>query len=466
MTTSKKEVRPFGARDRFGYLFGDFANDFTFVLSSTVLMKFYTDVMGVSALVIGVLMMAARIFDAFTDVIMGQICDRSKETPQGKFRPWIKRMAGPVCVASFLIYAPYFADKPMAFKIIWMFVTYLLWGSVFYTSINIPYGSMASALSESPKDRQSLSTFRTVGSILASMIVAIVLPLFCYYKDAAGNQMISGTKTMIFAGACSVAAFVLYMLCYGLTTERVHIAKNSEKFSLKVLLKTVFGDKSVITIIICSLLLLLAQLTSAAMSNFIYPNYFGNAKIMAGASMAGIATTFIIAPFIGKLSTKFGRKQVAFVGAVIAAASMLAAFIMHTHNVGLWIMFTVIMNAGMGMINLVIWAMITDVIDDNEVRTGVRSDGAIYSVYSFARKLGQAASSGLSGWLLTAAGYTAATAFDTGVVNSIYNLTCLIPMAGFAILALVLFFLYPLNKERVEANVAALKEKHGDKENA
>ena len=118
------------------------------------------------------------------------------------------------------------------------------------------------------------------------------------------------------------------------------------------------------------------------------------------------------------------------------------------------------------MINLVIWAMITDVIDDNEVRTGVRSDGAIYSVYSFARKLGQAASSGLSGWLLTAAGYTAATAFDTGVVNSIYNLTCLIPMAGFAILALVLFFLYPLNKERVEANVVTLKEKHGDKENA
>ena len=151
---------------------------------------------------------------------------------------------------------------------------------------------------------------------------------------------------------------------------------------------------------------------------------------------------------------------------MIAAASMLAAFIMHTHNVGLWIMFTVIMNAGMGMINLVIWAMITDVIDDNEVRTGVRSDGAIYSVYSFARKLGQAASSGLSGWLLTAAGYTAATAFDTGVVNSIYNLTCLIPMAGFAILALVLFFLYPLNKERVEANVVTLKEKHGDKENA
>ena len=97
-------TKPFGMRDKIGYLFGDFGYDFTFVLSSSFLMKFYTDVMGVDGFVVGIVMMVARFVDAFTDVTMGRICDRSKTTASGKFKPWIFRMAGPVAIASFLIY--------------------------------------------------------------------------------------------------------------------------------------------------------------------------------------------------------------------------------------------------------------------------------------------------------------------------------------------------------------------------
>ena len=63
-----KTLRPFGMRDKMGYLFGDFGNDFTFILSTMILMKFYTDVMGVSAGAVGVIMMLARVVDAFTDI--------------------------------------------------------------------------------------------------------------------------------------------------------------------------------------------------------------------------------------------------------------------------------------------------------------------------------------------------------------------------------------------------------------
>ena len=143
----KKEVRPFGIRDKMGYLFGDFGNDFTFILSSSFLLKFYTDIMGVNAAVVGLVMMIARFVDAFTDVAMGRICDRTKPGKNGKFRPWIRRMCGPVAIASFLIYQSSLSGMPMGFKIAYLFVTYILWGSVFYTSINIPYGSMASAIS-------------------------------------------------------------------------------------------------------------------------------------------------------------------------------------------------------------------------------------------------------------------------------------------------------------------------------
>ena len=85
-----KQVRPFGMRDKIGYMFGDFGNDFTFILSSAFMLKFYTDVMGIGAGVVGMLMMAARFLDAFTDITMGQIVDRSKPGKDGKFHPWDK----------------------------------------------------------------------------------------------------------------------------------------------------------------------------------------------------------------------------------------------------------------------------------------------------------------------------------------------------------------------------------------
>ena len=125
MANEMQKTTPFGMRDKVGYMFGDFANDFTFILSSSFLMKFYTDVMGVSAGVVGMIMMIARFVDAFTDVTMGQIVDRSKPTKDGKFRPWLKRMCGPVAIASFLIFQSGLAGMSYGFKVAWLFVTYI-----------------------------------------------------------------------------------------------------------------------------------------------------------------------------------------------------------------------------------------------------------------------------------------------------------------------------------------------------
>ena len=96
MATNTKK---FGMVDKLGYMFGDFGNDLTFILSSMMLMKFYSDVMGVSVALVGTMMMVARFVDAFTDVAMGQIVDRSRPGKKGKFLPWIRRMCGPVAVA-------------------------------------------------------------------------------------------------------------------------------------------------------------------------------------------------------------------------------------------------------------------------------------------------------------------------------------------------------------------------------
>lgn len=459
MNKIEKEKRPFGMADKIGYMFGDFGNDFLFVLASMFLMKFYTDVMEVPAVIVGAMMMLSKIVDAFTDIAMGQICDRSKTTSKGKFTPWIRRMSGPVALASFLMYATWFRNMPMAFKVFWMFFTYLLWGSICYTGINIPYGSMASAISLEAKDRTELSAWRTIGATLANLLIGVILPLVVYYKDQAGNSVLSGSKVTLASLVCSVCAVICYLFCYYLTTERVKIPQTTDKFQLLPVLKSLFTNRALIGIDIAAMILLLSRLTLNSIGNYIYPNYFGSAIGLSIATMTGSVLTLVIAAFIPKVVPRFGKKEIAVVASFIGSVMLIAAFIIRTRNMYVWLVMYTIAYSGIAIFDTVCWAMITDVIDDVEIQTGKRSDGTVYSVYSFARKLGQALSSGLTGWLLTVIGYTAATAYDEKVINGIYDITCLVPAVGFILFTLTLVFIYPLGKKQVEENVAKLKMK-------
>jgi len=460
----ERKSKPFGLSDKLGYMFGDFGNDFTFLLSTTFLMKFYTDIMGVSAAVVGAMIMLARFLDAFTDVAMGQIADRSKPRKKGKFLPWIKRMSIPVSIASFLMYANWFRDMPMGFKVFWMFLSYVLWGSVFYTSINIPYGSMASAISGEPKDRAQLSNWRTVGATLAGVFVGAVLPLLVYLKDANGNQVLSGNRMVIGALVCSILSVVCYMLCYHMVTERVKIDQKKEKFNLKDLLGGLIRNRALIGIILASVALLLTQFTLQGMSTYIYPNYFRNIAAQSVAGLVSLPVILILAIFTVKLSEKYGRKALAIAGSLYGAVMLLLTYLLRTRNAWVFVGMYALIYVGLGLFSMISWAMITDVIDDTQVRTGERSDGTIYAVYSFARKLGQAAASGLTGVLLTMIGYSQATQFDEPVVNGIYNVTCLVPAIGFVLVAVILKFLYPLSKKRVEENARILAERQGNEQ--
>lgn len=454
--SKQNTVRPFGMRDKVGYMFGDFGNDFTFVLSSMFMLKFYTDVMGIAPGVVGILMMAARFIDAVTDVTMGQIVDRSKPTKDGKFKPWIKRMCGPVAIASFLIYQSAFANMSYGFKVVWMVVTYILWGSIFYTSINIPYGSMASAVSENPKDRAQLSTWRTVGATLAGLVIGVGTPAFAYVV-VDGNTVLSGSRMTMIAGVFAVCAIICYLLCFHLVTERVHIEANNEKLEVGKLLKSLFTNRALLGIIAAAILVLLAQLSMQGMAGYVFPNYYSSANAQSMSSLiSSVAMILICAPLAVKLSTKIGKKELSIISCLIGALSYVICFILRPQNPYVYIVFYTISFTGLGFFNMIIWAMITDVIDDAEVRNGVREDGTIYSVYSFARKIGQALSSGLVGGLLGIIGYSQETAFDPEVTKGIFNISCIVPVIGLVAVALALQFIYPLNKKRVEENCAEL----------
>lgn len=269
----------------------------------------------------------------------------------------------------FLIFQAGFADMSYGFKVAWMVITYLLWGSVFYTAINIPYGSMASAISAEPNDRASLSTWRTIGSTLASLVIGAGTPLVAYVT-VDGNPVLSGSRMTIIAGIFSVCAVICYVLCFKLVRERVPVPANNQKFDLAALGKNLITNRALVGIIVAALLLLLAMLGMQGMAGYVFPNYYRSAGAQSAVSLlSNIAVLVICAPLAGKLAARFGKKELSAAACLIGAVSYLLCLIIHPDNVWVYIAFYVLAFIGLGLFNMVIWAMITDVIDDAEVKT-------------------------------------------------------------------------------------------------
>lgn len=464
MRTNNNANAPFGMRDKIGYMFGDFGNDFTFIFASSFLMVFYTKVLGISGGMVGTLFLVARFVDAFTDVTMGRIVDKMPPAPDGKFRCWLRRMCGPVALSSFLMYQTAMTGASMTWKIIYMYVTYLLWGSVFYTSINIPYGSMASAITAESDERTALSTFRSIGATLAGLVIGVVTPLFIYTKDANGNQVVRGGATFtIVAGAFSVCAVICYIVCYRLTTERVAVEKDvdAKDVTLAATFTTIFKSRALLGIISAAIFLLLSQLLITTMNNYIYPDYFGNAGGISIFTLLSTAVMLVVvAPLGVPISRRFGKKEASVAGMLLSGVIFALMYFLHLRNMWLFLGLSIIGYLGLGFFNTVIWANITDVIDDQEVVTGHREDGTVYAVYSFARKVGQALAGGVGGWALEVIGYESAAAVQTGaVLNGLYATATIVPAIGFFVVAVMLWFVYPLNKTKVEENAAILKNR-------
>lgn len=459
---SKQEVRPFGFRDKIGYMLGDVANDFSFIFASSYVMVFYTKVMGISAGMVGTMFLIARCIDAFTDIGMGRIVDRSQPTKNGRIRPWILRMCAFVALASFLMYQSFLVDASYGAKVAYMFITYILWGSIFYTSINIPYGSMASVISADPKDRSSLSVFRSMGGGIAGILIGVLAPLVVYHTDAAGNQVVSASSMSMIAGVFSVCAIVCYLLCYALTQERVEYVPQpeSEKKSIGQTLKTLVSSRALIGLIISAILLLLASLMSQGVNNYLFADYFKNTKALSMFSVLMLPCMIILAAISTKLATKFGKRECSMVGMIVSGILYFIIGLMKIKNVWLFVGLVFVAMLGMYFFQMQVWALVTDVIDDLEVQTGSRDDGTIYGMYSFSRKIGQAIAGGLSGWALGWIGYDELAVSQTQeVANGIYNLATLFPAVIYLACGLVLMFVFPLTKSRVESNVAELKRR-------
>lgn len=453
-----RATRPFGVRDKFGYLFGDLGNDMVFIFASSYLLVFYTNVAGLNPAHVGTLFLVTRLLDAFTDVGWGRFLDRHTPASTGRFRTWIGRGALPLVVMSALLYAPFIADWAYGAKLTYAVVTYILWGSVFYTVVNISYGSLASVMSADPGDRASLSVFRGFGANIAGLITAVVPPLVIY-TTVDGVSRVLPPAFFVTGLVFAASSLVFYALCYTNVRERVH-AEAREDRGFAQLLGSLARNRALLSLMVGNLTLMLASLLVNSMAAYLWLEYFNNGALSGIAMLTGFAPALLIAPFAPTIARRFGKKETIVVALFGMSAVYFLLFTLQTTSPVVFIALSLIAGFGIGMFNLLVWAIIGDVIDYEEVRSGQRDDGTVYAVNTWARKVGLALAGGLGGYALAIIGFqSGAEVQSEATIAGIYAISTLVPGILYAVVGVIMLLWYPLSRRRVAENVAILAER-------
>ena len=456
-------------RDYAGYALIDAAGCLIFSLVTTLLQKYYTDILHLSPLFIMLMFIGARIWDAINDPIMGRIADTVKPSRYGRYRPWILYAAVPLAVSGVLMFIrlPGMGEpESVASTCVWATVTYVLFGMI-YTMLQIPYGSLASVVTTDDRERSKLSVWRSIGAALGSIPV-LVIASFAYAKrlDAGGNPVIGENGKAItdmqyrpvLIGVIVMAAVsaLLLLLAFTMNRERVKTKPQPrEKGATKRAIGLLFKNRAFVAVSLVSMLLLSGQMFTQSFYTYLFDDYFHANWMNLATQACTYSPMLIFMFFLPKMARRIGKKEITAVGLTLAAAANLILFFLRGMAPGrlMWIFLGLNFVSGCGLTTLVmqLWAMVTDSTDDIEVKTGSRDTGTAYSVFNFFRKLGQVLSAICVNGALLGMNYR----YEKGAVQTpenlktMYDLATLIPAVLFGIMAVLLFAAYPLSRKKV-----------------
>ena len=454
MTKQRKSEAPvlsFG--ERFGYGLGEVASGVTFGLVQSVLQKYYTDVLGINVISIMLLFVLARFWDAANDTICGHIIARLEPDATGRYRRWFKWFAVPLAASTVLMFVKipglssggYFA---------YACVTYVLFGMV-YTCLNVPYGSLAQAITEDPRGRASLSVARSVGGVFGA-VPALVLISICYRTDAGGAKQMS--YPVIITGVCIIAvlSLIFYWLLYHNTRERIVEPGKKEKRGVYLAsVKALMTDRAFMVCSFAAMFYLASQQFSMSYSTYLFQYYFNAPGLTMLPTAAQYVPVAVIMFFAARLGSRVGTRKLCAYGVLAAGVGNLLLYFLHTESV--WLYAAVLMISGIGttFIYLLIWSLAADAIEHVAKSRGVESPYA-YAFFSFMRKLGHCVSAIFVNAALYKIGYennVLKVSNITGdTLTQMYTYSVLVPALLYLVIFVLLRFADPLTGKNAESD--------------
>ena len=438
--------------EKISYGLGDFGNGLMFQFAQLFLLKFYTDVLQIPAYWGGLIFLIAKFFDAFVDTGVGTFVDTQKKiSEKGKFRPFIlygTLFLGFSTIACFM--APNFGTTG---RIVYAFLTYNIMG-IFYSIVNIPYGSLSAAMTVDSEERTSLAAFRNFGAQIAMLLTGtVVIQIVGQFSEPKTGYLVA---VIVFA----LGGVISQVLCYLGTKERIIDTKPHQKGDGLKAIKDLFKNKPFVVLSIFTVLSIGAMFLKSGIQLYYFQYALGNEGIVSIVSLLSSVSMIPAIAFSSKLVTKIGKKNIAILGTIGFCICEILNYLVFGNDTVSYLIVNTISYMFLGFSNTVAFAFVNDVIEYGQLKTGIRSEGIIYSGYSFVRKIAQGIAGFVPGLALSMIGYVANQPQSQSTIDGMRVIFFLIPAIAGIVSVVIFYFFYDLTDEKHQAIVEELTRKN------
>ncbi|AST90953.1 MFS transporter [Sutcliffiella cohnii] len=439
-----------GFVEKMGYGFGDLASNLVFAAVSTFLVFYYTDVAGASAAAVGTIILLSRLLDGFTDIGMGAIVDKTN-SKHGKARPWLLWLAIPFTISAIMMFTV--PDLGSVGMLIYIAITYNV-VHIIYTGINIPYGVLNARMTQDSYQRATLNIFRMFSALIAtSIVIFFTIPLV----EAFGGGKTGWTVTFTIFG---ILAGILFLITFLTTKERV-TAVNAEQSNVPIKkgVKALFKNKYWALMVV----FLLVSYTGMGLGgglNVYYAQYIlENTALVGPLGLAGLFPLMIGLLFVAPIIKKFGKRNVIIFGLIFGLIGT-AIILVDPTNFTLVLVGSIVRGIGSVPMAASIFAMLADTIEYGEWKTGLRTEGLVYSAGSFGTKVGMGLGAAAMGWALSLGGYVGGAAEQTDSATSMIIFLFVWAPAIISVLQIIILNFYKLDKiyQQILADLQARKD--------
>ncbi len=445
--------RKFGILDSISYAAGDIGSNMSFALRPTLII-FWTQFMGMSSQLYALLLVIVQIWAAITDPIIGAAVDADRRHyKRSKFLTYILYGAMGLVIAGALCFIPW-RNASLAVKVLIFVVGYVIWDA-FYTLANVPYGSLLSLISKDPADRASLSAWRSVGSMIGNMIPVAILPFLIYdsHENLIGNNVFLAALIM---GVIGLFAFLFMIKTTVIRVSEQRAEQPRTKFSIVKSFGNFLKNRPAVGATVAAMGMILGVQASVAAVTVLFQSYFHNVEISGIVQVFSLLPIFVFTPFARKLVTKYGKKELSVVGALISIVACIAMLLLpitpDNNGILIYIICQLVNSLGVGIFSTVSWSLMGDAIDYNRWKIGTHEEGTVYSLHSFFRKLAQGFGPSLVLLVMAALGYVGANEGNQ-LPEVAQNIRYLVPglyLFGAVVMLVGMGWIYNLDKKSLE----------------
>jgi glucuronide carrier protein len=430
-----------------GYATGDAGNNLAFSMASMFLLLYYTDVAGITAAAAGTIFLVVRVWDGLGDLIAGRLVDRTN-TRWGKFRPWLLFGSVPLLLLSVLTFRV--PDTSMGLKLLYAYLTYGALAFV-YSLVNIPYGSLAAAMTQDSNERAKLGSARSMGAAATILLLAFVVA-----PQIQNSPDLQRSLTLT-TGAFVVVGFLLYLTTF--LTARENVERDVAVVGLRESLQTLKRNRALVTLCISAVIFLTGMFALQTIGIYYARDVLGNANLFIAITAAQIGLMFVAAPLVPRLARRFGKRRVYMAGGVVGAVGAAIVFFAPATVPAIAIGGFVVIGGALAIVNILMWALEADTVEYGEWQTGIRTEGTTYAAFSFTRKVGQALGGAAAAYTIAAFGYVAGSeAQSSAAIFGIRAAAGLVPIVTF-LLAAAVMLRYDLTEERHAEIVAEIRDR-------